>query len=78
MYLHDITYVVQGQNYFTVPPNQTPHQHDAGDETTMIYSDVKKVKEATQTTEEMQRDEGELADQRDKDGKESAYMDSLN
>ncbi len=60
-----------------MPPNQTPHQHDAGDETTVTYSEVKegeKVKEAAQTAEEMQRDAGELADQRDKDGKESKCL----
>ncbi len=66
--------------YSNVLPHQTQHsfQHDIGDETKVVYSEVKltpevkeevsaqvdeKVKEATQTTEGMQRDEGELADQ---------------
>ncbi len=61
-----------------------PHsfQHDAGDETTVIYTKLKitpevkevaaaqvgeKVKEAAQTAEEMQRDGGELADQSNKE-----------
>ncbi len=68
----------QGQNYSIVLPHITQQQHTyAGDETTVIYSEVKegeKVKEAAQTAEKMQRDEGELADQRDKNGKESECL----
>ncbi len=72
-------------------PHQTQHsfQHDAGDETTVIYSELKnaqegkdkistqvdeKVKEAAQTAEEMQRDEGEFTGQNNKDDEESECM----
>ncbi len=65
-------------------PHQTQHsfQDGTGDETTVIYSDLKitpevkkevaaqvdeKKKEAAQTAEEMQRDGGELADQNNKE-----------
>ncbi len=66
-------------------PHQT-QQYDGGDETKVVYSEVKltpevkatqvdeKVKEATQTTEGMQRDEGELADQKEMGGEESECM----
>ncbi len=59
-------------------PHQTQYsfQYDGGDETKVVYSEVKeevatqvdeKVKEVAQTAEEMQRDEGELADQSNKE-----------
>ncbi len=65
-------------------PHQTQH-HDVGDKITVIYSlkitpEVKKevttqvyekVKEAAQTDEEVQRDEGELAGQNNKEEIES-------
>ncbi len=61
-------------------PNQTEHSHRLeNDENTVIYSEVKKEaitkkKEAAQTAEEMQRDEGELADQSDKMKRVSTCM----
>ncbi len=75
----------QGQNYEHVLPHHT-QQYDAGDETKVVYSEVKltpevkeevatqKGKEATQTTEGMQRGEGELADQKEMDEEESECM----
>ncbi len=69
-------------------PHQT-QQYDGGDETRVVYSEVKitpevkeevaaqvdeEVKEATQTTVGMQRDEGELADQKEMDEEESECM----
>ncbi len=69
-------------------PHQT-QQYDGSDKTKVVYSEVKitpevkeevsaqvdeKVKEATQTTEGMQRDEGELADQKEMGEEESECM----
>ncbi len=69
-------------------PHQT-QQYDGGDETRVVYCEVKitpevkeevaaqvdeKGKEATQTTEGMQRGEGELADQKEMGEEESECM----
>ncbi len=86
--------------YEHVLPHRT-QQYDGGDETKVVYSEVKitpevkedvatqvdekgkvevaaqvdeKVKEATQTTEGMQRDEGELTDQKEMGEEESECM----